>query len=219
MKNYRLHFVRHGMTEGNEQGRYIGSRTDSELSPRGIRELIDLRESYEYPAVGMVYSSPMTRCIQTAGIVYPDRPMTTVPLLREVDMGDFEGLTIEELQEREEYTDWLADALHSAPPNGESGEELLARVIEGLSFILRDMMLSDIHDAAIVSHGGVIMTLLAAVGMPRRPVQEWLVGNGRGYTCFVNPQMWQRDGIIEVAGIMPHGADTAMNFVFGDEEA
>ena len=36
-----------------------------------------------------------------------------------------------------------------------------------------------------------------------------MVGNGRGYTCFVTPQLWMRDRVIEVAGVMPHGAASA----------
>lgn len=217
MKNFRLHLIRHGMTDGNEKGQYLGCRTDSELSTNGIRELIDLREAYEYPGVGMVYTSPMTRCIQTAGIVYPNHSMLTVPQLREVDFGDFEGKTIGELKDDQNYLEWLANSTQVSPPNGENGDQFLGRIVEGISFVINDMMKSDIYDGAVVTHGGVIMTLLAALGMPRRSFQDWLVGNGRGYTCFVNPQMWMRDGIIEVAGIVPHGAQSAYVRSFGED--
>ncbi|MEG1686354.1 MAG: histidine phosphatase family protein [Angelakisella sp.] len=218
MRNYKIHFIRHGQTAGNQLGQYIGCKTDMELSPDGVRELIDLRESYEYPAVGMVYSSPMTRCVQTTGIIYGDRPLIMVPQLREIDFGDFEGKTISELQDTKPYLDWLANSTEVAPPNGESGGAFLARLVEGLRFIIEDMMKSELYDAAVVTHGGVIMTLLAGLGLPRREMQHWLVGNGRGYTCFVNPQLWLRDGIIEIAGIMPHGADTAYPNGFVDYE-
>lgn len=217
MRNFRLHLVRHGMTDGNAKGQYLGCKTDSELSQRGMKELIDLRESYEYPAVGMVYSSPMARCIQTTAIVYPKRPLIVVPQLREMDFGDFEGQTIGDLKDNPDYLGWLADSAKVAPPGGENGDAFLGRVIEGIAFVLDDMMKSEIYEAAVVTHGGVIMTLLAAVGLPRKPMQEWMVGNGRGYTCFVNPQMWSRDGLIEVAGIMPHGADFAYANDFGSD--
>jgi len=36
MKNYRINFIRHGMTEANQRGVYVG-RSDPELSPEGIR--------------------------------------------------------------------------------------------------------------------------------------------------------------------------------------
>lgn len=204
------------MTDGNEKGQYLGSRTDCELSNKGIKQLIDLRECYEYPAVGMVYTGPMARCVQTVGIVYPGRGITMVPQLRELDFGDFEGKTMGELGEDEDYLQWLENSIEVAPPNGESGEDFLARIVEGLRFIIDDMIKSELYDAAIVTHGGVIMTLMAALGLPRRPMQQWLVGNGKGYTCFVNAQMWQRDGVFEVAGIMPHGAETAFSNDFGE---
>lgn len=215
MKNFRLHFIRHGMTQANKEGRYVGGRTDYELCGEGIKELIDLRECYEYPAVGMVYMSPMARCVQTAGILYPGREVTIIPQLREVDFGDFEGKTIGELQENEDYLDWIANSNEIGPPGGESGQDFLCRLVEGMRFILDDMMKNELYDAAVVTHGGVIMTLLSALGMPRRPMQDWLVGNGRGYTCFVTPQLWLRDGLLEVAGIMPHGAETAYGNDFG----
>ncbi|MEG2074090.1 MAG: histidine phosphatase family protein [Angelakisella sp.] len=217
MRNYKLHFVRHGMTEGNEKGQYLGSRTDSELSGEGIKQLIDLRECYEYPAVGVVYTSPMARCVQTTGIIYAGRELMMVPQLRELDFGDFEGKTIDELREDEDYLEWLENSIEIAPPNGESGEDFLKRIVEGIRFIIDDMIKSEVYDAAVVTHGGVIMTLMAAIGLPRRPMQEWLVGNGRGYTCFVNPQLWLRDGVIEVAGIMPHGAETAISNGFSEK--
>lgn len=211
MRNYRIHLVRHGMTEENGNGQYIGSKTDSSLSTQGMKELIDLRESYEYPAVGMVYTSPMARCVETTGIIYPDREIMTVPQLREVDFGDFEGKTMEDLKETEAFKMWIANALEVAPPNGENGYEFTQRVLEGFAFVVDDMINSDTYDAAIVTHGGVIMTLLAAVGMPRRSMHDWMSSTGRGYTCFVNSQLWKRDGIIEVAGIMPHGATSAID--------
>ena len=47
MKNYRLHFIRHGLTGANRQGAYAGRRTDVELAPEGIRELLQLKERYQ----------------------------------------------------------------------------------------------------------------------------------------------------------------------------
>ncbi len=211
MKNYRLHFVRHGLTQGNKEGLYVGRRTDQELSVEGIRELIDLRECYEYPAVGTVYCSPMARCLQTADIVWPDRPLAVMESLSEMDFGDFEGKTMDQLRDDPDFIAWMeGKSMQAGPRGGETGEEFLGRVVDGIGRIIRDMIDSDITDAGIVTHGGVIMTALAALGLPRRPMVRWAVGNGRGYTVFVNPQLWMRDGVFEVAGIMPHGADSPL---------
>lgn len=209
MKNYRLHLIRHGITEANSRGAYAGRRTDVELSPQGIRELIALKEEYDYPPVGAVFCSPMTRCIQTAGVLYPQAELQVVPSLAEMDFGDFDGRTIGELQEREDFQKWVANSLREAPPGGESMEEFCRRVAVGLSSVLAWVMQNQITDTAIVTHGGVIRAILSSMALPRLAPGKLLVGNGRGYTCFATPQLWMRDHIIEVAGILPHGAAEA----------
>lgn len=216
MKNYVLHFVRHGQTEGNQKGVYLG-RTDSELSMEGIRELIALREDYEYPAVELVYSSPLHRCLQTADFLYPDRRIMLVDELAEMDFGEFEGKTFEELQDQPEFRLWLADSNTQSPPGGETGQAFLQRIQAALAAILDHMMKNEIFEAAIVTHGGVIATLMSTLGMPQQPMQFWKTSSGRGFTCFVNPQLWQRDHLIEVAGILPHGATTAFDNGWGKE--
>ena len=49
MKNYVLHFIRHGRTEHQRQGVYMGRRTGSELSAEGIGELLALRRNMTTP--------------------------------------------------------------------------------------------------------------------------------------------------------------------------
>lgn len=209
MKNYRLHFIRHGMTEANRRGAYAGRRTDVELSPEGIRELISLKEEYEYPKVDLVLCSPLTRCIQTAGVLYPQAELQVVPSLAEIDFGEFDGLTLEDLRDREDYRRWIANSIKEAPPGGESMEDFSRRVAVGLSSILAHIMQEQIQDTAIVTHGGVIRAILGTMALPRLAPAQMMVGNGRGYTCYASPQLWMRDRVIEVAGIMPHGAANA----------
>jgi len=71
MKGYRLSVIRHGLTEANDKAIYLGSRTDYSLSQKGMAQLVDKMDEYEYPKVQRVYSSPMKRCIETAEIVFP----------------------------------------------------------------------------------------------------------------------------------------------------
>lgn len=211
MKNYVLHFIRHGQTDSNLRGEYFGKRTNSELSVEGIRELIELREDYEYPAVELVYSSPLQRCLQTADIVYPDRRIMLVDELAEMDFGDYEGRTFDELKDDPTFRLWLADSGNQSPPGGETGQQFLQRIQAAVAAIIDHMQQSEIFEAAVITHGGVIMTLMATLGLPQRPMQDWKTGSGRGFTCFVNPQLWDRDHIFEIAGILPHGADTAFD--------
>jgi len=209
IKNYKLHFIRHGATEYNASGRYLGCRNDIELSPEGIRELISLKEEYYYPPVQALFCSASTRCIQTAGILYPDTEISAARSLGEMDLGEFEGKTVAELGGRNDFAEWIANSLENSPPGGETGREFLARITSGVSQIINYMLRNNIEEAAVIAPGGVISALLASVGIPRRPVNNWPVGPGRGYTAYINSQLWMRDRLIEVVGIMPHGSSSA----------
>ena len=70
MKTFKIHLIRHGLTEGNLKQQYIG-KTDLPLAGVGVTQLQRLKEEVDYPRVDKVYSSPMLRCLQTALILYP----------------------------------------------------------------------------------------------------------------------------------------------------
>ena len=61
MKNYRLYLVRHGITQGNLRGIYMGSGTDEPLCEQGIAQLRELRGDFPFPRVAKVFSSPLKR--------------------------------------------------------------------------------------------------------------------------------------------------------------
>ncbi len=206
MRNYRLHFIRHGMTEGNLKGQYVG-RTDQEVCLEGIRQLVQLRETHLYPEVQRVFCSPLTRCVQTGGILYPERPLQIVHGLAELHFGEYEGKTMDELKDRPDFQSWLASSLSTAPPGGESGQEFTARIIDGVEQIFRQMMDQSLSDVAVITHGGVIMTLLHAVGLPKGEFRDWYSSNGQGYSVAMSAQMWMRDGAFEIQGQIPVGAD------------
>ena len=121
MKTYKIHLIRHGLTDGNLKGQYIG-KTDLPLSAVGVTALRQLAEENEYPKVDMVYSSPMLRAVQSARILYPSKDIQTVDNLREIDFGIFEGKTANELENSAEYADWAAGRINGAP-NGEDNTE------------------------------------------------------------------------------------------------
>ena len=72
MRTYKLHLIRHGMTEGNENGPYIG-HTDLKITTNGIIELENLKNEGIYPKCDLVFSSPLSRAVDTAKIIYPDK--------------------------------------------------------------------------------------------------------------------------------------------------
>ena len=90
-----FYLIRHSMTKGNLEKRYIGSRTDEPL----CREGIALLEGFSYPAgeqVERVIVSPMRRCVQTAQILFPGKELVLEPGLMECDFGAFENKNYKE---------------------------------------------------------------------------------------------------------------------------
>lgn len=112
MLTYKIHFIRHGLTQANLEGRYIGSRTDLPLCPQGKAMLEQLCEDFRYPLVERVYTSPLLRARQSAEILFPDCAIKAVENLRELDFGDFEGRTAQELEQAPDFQQWI-----TAPPS------------------------------------------------------------------------------------------------------
>ena len=127
MKGYRISLIRHGRTEANDKGIYIG-RTDYPLSQKGISELYNKLDEFEYPHVGKVYSSPLQRCTETAEILFPDSSVQIVENLIEMDFGDFEGKSADELVKKPEFLEWLKGGADSRPPKGNFRDFLLGEV-------------------------------------------------------------------------------------------
>ncbi len=201
MKTYKIHLIRHGFTDANLKGQYIGNRTDLPLSPEAVTELQSLRESVDYPDVEAVYCSPMLRARQSAAVLYPDNNPIPVDELTEYDFGDFEGKTADELEGNPDYMAWAAGQL-SAPPGGETNNNFIKRTALGLNLIVRDMMEKGITNSAVVMHGGSIMMLLSNTAVPRRKAVEWTSENGRGYSVMITPSLYHSSGIIEVYDVI-----------------
>ncbi len=206
MRTYKLYLIRHGLTEGNLDGRYVGS-TDLDLCEEGAAELISLTREYEYPNVGRVYTSPLKRCVETSRILYPEITPIAVEGIREYSFGSFENKTAEELKENPDYRKWLESAQEYAPEGSENMDDFKRRVMEGFDAIIRDMMKDKVSDAAVITHAGVIMSFLSRSGLPQRDMMEWKVEAGKGYTLLVNASLWANARMAEVFTPLPYGAD------------
>ncbi|MHB0911856.1 MAG: histidine phosphatase family protein [Armatimonadota bacterium] len=150
----RLILVRHGETGARG---FIG-RTDVPLSAEGRAQA----ERIRLPA-GRVYVSPLRRAVETAELagLAPE----LLPDLREIDFGDFEGRTFEEVSaERPELLPaWAEYDPSFAFPGGESVGDFLARVER-----VGERLASDPSETVIaVTHGGVIRSLICRyLGLP-----------------------------------------------------
>lgn len=210
MKTFKLHLIRHGLTEGNLQGLYIGSGTDLPLCDRGRQELEALRSRFVYPAVDTVFASPLVRAVETAGILFPGAAhQFTVQDLREAGFGCFEGRPVKELVKTEEYKQWITPGSGFVPQGAEPPAQFHQRCAETLLKLFEYMIRMDVAEAACVTHGGVIMSMLSQRALPSRRPEQWMADPGCGYTVQTDVQLWMRDRLVEAIDIVPGGyADT-----------
>ena len=103
MKSYTIHLIRHGVCEGNLEGRYVG-RTQSPLAQEGIQALLELKRKGIYPEAKKYYASPCVRCVDTLKVLYPTADPEVILELAECDFGDWENKKAED-HENNEQTD------------------------------------------------------------------------------------------------------------------
>ena len=202
MQSYTIHLIRHGLTQGNLEGRYIGS-TDLPLCTQSEQALLALRQQGAYPAVQVCYSSPLLRCTQTAHLLYPDLTPQIVTDFRETDFGAWENKTAAELADDPDFSRWMAGEKNVTPPGGEQGGWFMQRTCAAFEHLVDGMLRSEIHTAAAVVHGGSIMAVLSAYGLPRAKFYDWMTQPGCGYSLRVTPGLWMRSMVAEVYETIP----------------
>src|SRR6202047_2637867 len=133
--------LRHGDTELSPEHRFSGLR-DLPLSANGTRQAKAAAGRLAAGApVDAVVSSPLQRALATAAIAADELGLTAVidDDLRETDFGDWDGFTLEEIQQR-----WPTAAAawregpDQAPPGGESFADTSHRVNQACDRVLRD---------------------------------------------------------------------------------
>lgn len=153
-----IFLTRHGQTDWNAERRWQG-HADPPLNEHGHAEAHALAESLVSYGIEAIYSSDLVRARETAEIVAArlGLPVTLDARLREVDVGEWSGLTTSEIEQRypgamerrrEGMTGWT---------DGEEMEAMGRRVVEALLAIegLR---------ALVITHGGPLRFVHAAAG-------------------------------------------------------
>lgn len=202
MKSYYIHFIRHGAINPTLRGRYIGV-TDVPLSDKGKIEIRKLDATMAYPYAKAVFSSPLKRCTQTARIIYPDTEPLIIDQLSECHFGEWENKSAAELAGDETFKKWLAGDPSVKPPRGESNADFTRRVCLIFESIVDGLIKTGTTDAAIITHGGVMTTLLSVYGLPQAKPFDWVCDNGYGYSLRITPMLWQRDKVAEVFDRIP----------------
>lgn len=206
MKSYVIHFIRHGAIDETLAGKYIGT-TDPPLSEKGRIELKKLDSEFRYPGTQVVFTSPLKRCVETCKILYPEQKPLVIEALSECNFGEWEGKTADELKNNSDFQKWLGGDSSIKPPRGESNADFTRRICRMFESIVEGLMKTGTTESVIVTHGGVIMTLLAVYGLPQAKPFEWTMDNGFGYSLRVTPMLWQRDKVCEVFQTIPMTVD------------
>ena len=157
----RLILVRHGEPDERVRGRCYG-QLDPGLSSRGREQMRGTWPLLDNQPVAAIYSSPSRRAVESTNLRAADTPGVAIDdRLREIDFGEFEGLTFGEISSRYPtmYQEWMTRPASVAFPGGESFAAMSARVRSAFEHI---RVLHSGTTVAIVSHGGVNRVALAA---------------------------------------------------------
>jgi alpha-ribazole phosphatase len=136
-------------------------QTDVPLKPSFEQEAEIVRKQLDGEAFDAVYTSPLSRCTRLAAYCgYPDARRDD--RLKEMYMGDWEMQAFDDIEDHR-LQEWYDDFLHVPARNGESYQDLLARVS---SFL--DGLRSSGHDkTAVFAHGGVLLCARSLAGSIR----------------------------------------------------
>jgi alpha-ribazole phosphatase len=188
-----FYLVRHGETEWNAENRFCG-RTDVPLSEAGRRQAKSLAERLKPTPFEALYSSPLTRALETARLISEScglEPIVDESLV-ELDYGQWEGKTLAEIRKNhpKTYQAWDANPAQVAPPGGESGLEAQQRVVSFLDSLAAK------HPqgyALVVFHKTVCrLAICRALGMPPSEYRRRLIVDNAALSIIQSrPYGWQ----------------------------
>jgi broad specificity phosphatase PhoE len=163
MPTTRVYLVRHGATQLTAENRFSGA-VGVELSDEGRWQAARLGERMQQEGVCAIYSSPLSRTMDTARIIAGSSGLEIQQRdgLREISHGRWEGLTRDEVEHRfgDEYASWEQDPFTFAPEGGESGVSVLARALP----VIREIVTTHPGDRVMaVSHKATIRLLLSSL--------------------------------------------------------
>lgn len=162
----RIVLVRHGETVGESSVRYYGA-TDVALSDLGREQMRHAALAVPGDAFPVVLTSPLSRAWESARLVAPNGSIRLLDELREIDFGQWEGLTADEIRARDpiRYEDWEQRRSGFEFPGGERRTDFQARVDRAVDA----MFASGVASVLVVVHRGVIRAITRKVAAEELP--------------------------------------------------
>ena len=138
----------------------LGSRTDAPITPAGRAAAAALAPKLREMEIASVWSSPLLRCRQTAEAMSCALPSGLAPGLAELDCGQWDGLSFDEIRARfpEDYARRGLDP-SLPPPGGEAPADAARRGLDALY----DLIARTQGNLAVVAHAGINRAMLCAL--------------------------------------------------------
>ncbi len=152
----KVYLIRHGLPDFPNGERMCLGSTDLPMGEEGLAQAAQMAE--HLPPVTAVFSSPLTRAVQTAQAI--GMPVTVLPGLQEMYAGAWDGLTFTQI--REQYPELYAARskdLTIPLPGAEDHREALARFTAAMEHAASLAP----GDFAVVAHGGIIARFLQEI--------------------------------------------------------
>lgn len=158
----KLILVRHAEALGNISRRFQG-HIDADITENGEKQIECLKKRFEAIPLDIIYTSDLLRTQKTARAVRGDRDIEIriEPGLREINGGDWEDVTWEELPIRwaEDYDNWCHHPERHQMPNGETMKEVEDRMVKNIDRIVQENKGKTI---CVTSHGTALKIYVAA---------------------------------------------------------
>ncbi len=158
----RLYLMRHG--EVSNPGRVYYGQDDVPLSDAGRRQSLAAAQNLQDIDVSFILSSDLSRCRFMAEAIGRQAGVTPVysKRLREVDFGQWTGLSWEQIEQRYPgmFQRRMEDLKGFRPPGGESLQDLCDRVVPEVEGALSGR---EGENVVVVAHGGVNRVFIASV--------------------------------------------------------
>lgn len=176
--NTTITLVRHGETSWNALGKFQGCN-DIELSNEGIQQAQYLSKRF-VNNFDHIYTSPLKRARQTAEIICQGSNTTLMVAsdLREINFGDWEGLTREEIEANfpEKFIEWRNDEINGPMCGGDLS--LKKASIRSEKAILEIAKKHQGENIIIVAHGGIIKAgLIGIFDLKMTMYHKMILGN------------------------------------------
>ena len=174
----KVALVRHGETEWNKLGKFLG-QLDIGLNPRGLAQARETALAMAAWGHTVVYASPLARTMQVAQEIskLDEVPVVPVEGLKELDLGDVEGVNGEEMRSLWPgvYAAWREHPATVVMPNGESLAQLQDRAWG--AWVELEANHSENDTLVVVSHNFAIRTIVAKLlGMPLSNFHRMVLG-------------------------------------------